>query len=96
MKPTLPCSCGNGEGPRLTTHQCRRHALVVNGQIVWTGKSRMLVPGGCWRSRISAALTITLKLERVCPLLRSSACQSIAFYRDVLGFEIVATSQPGP
>ena len=39
---------------------------------------------------------MALELERVCPLLQVfDMPRSIAFYRDMLGFEIVATSQPG-
>jgi glyoxylase I family protein len=39
---------------------------------------------------------MALKLESVCPLLQVfDMPRSVAFYRDRLGFEIVATSQPG-
>jgi catechol 2,3-dioxygenase-like lactoylglutathione lyase family enzyme len=37
-----------------------------------------------------------LKIEGVCPLLAVfDMPKAIAFYRDVLGFEVVATSRPG-
>ena len=39
---------------------------------------------------------MALKIEGVCPLLEVfDMPKAIAFYRDLLGFEIVATSRPG-
>ena len=40
---------------------------------------------------------MALKIEGVCPLLAVfDMPEAIAFYRDALGFEVVATSKPGP
>jgi glyoxylase I family protein len=39
---------------------------------------------------------MALKIEGVCPLLEVfDMPKAISFYRDLLGFEVVATSQPG-
>lgn len=40
---------------------------------------------------------MALEIEGLCPLLEVfDMPKAMAFYRDLLGFEVIATSRPGP